>query len=95
MLIAHECGTEPTLYPLIVLYIQGFDFGEEVAVRDEGEVAQVGMREAVEVVDDGLDKFLARVGVSVLAAFTDEQEVVDRPVEFVAIEMMDLIALGT
>jgi hypothetical protein len=53
------------------------------------------MREAMEVVDDGLDELLARVGVSVFAAFTDEQEVVDRPVEFVAIEMMDLIALGT
>jgi hypothetical protein len=53
------------------------------------------MREAVKVVDDRLDEFLPGVGVSVLAAFTDEQEGVDRPVEFVAIEMMDLIALGT
>ena len=83
------------LYPSIVLYIQGFDFGEEVVTGEQGEVAQVGMREAVEVVDDRLDKFLARVGVSVFAAFTDEQEVVGRPIELVAVEMMEFVALRT
>ena len=53
------------------------------------------MRETVEVVDDGLNELLARVGVSVLAAFTDEQEVVGRPIEFVTVEMVDFVALGT
>ena len=44
MLIAHKWSIQGLLYPLIVLYIQGFDFGEEVVAREQGEVAQVGMR---------------------------------------------------
>jgi hypothetical protein len=76
------------------LNIEGFDFGKEVVAGEQGEVAQIGMREAVEVVDDGLDELLARVGVKVLAAFLQENEVVGRPVELVAVEMMELVALG-
>ncbi len=73
--------------------IQCFDFGEEVVAGEEGEVAQVGMREAVEVVDDRLDELLAGIGVPMHASFLYEQEVVGRPVELVAVEMMELVAL--
>ena len=53
------------------------------------------MREAVEVVDDGLNEFLARVGVMVLAAFLQENKVVAGPIELVAVEMVQLVTLGT
>jgi len=91
--IAHEWSIQGLLYPLIVLYIQGLNFGEEVVAREQGEVTQVGMRKAVKVVNGGLDEFLARVCVSVFAAFLHEKEVVDRPVELVAVEVVQLVFL--
>jgi hypothetical protein len=53
------------------------------------------MREAVKVVDDRLDEFLPGVCVHVFAAFLQENKIVVRPVELVAVEMVELVTLGT
>ena len=63
---------------------------EELIIGHEGELAELLMGEAVEILHDGLDEFLAGISIGVLDLFSELDEVVLTPIELISVEVVNL-----